>query len=238
MAASAMVGNRLIGGRYGVESAPQLDRRAAMADAAIAIIGGRGLRALTHRAVDQALALPDGSTSYYLRTRHALLERVVGRLAERTAADLRAVQVSPQVSGRDATGADRPAGTPYPPDLPDRLDALSARAGALLDRMIGARRVDSLARYALTIELATDPGLHRALIAGQPLREMAAAALSTLGAPDAATQALDLVSMTDGLVFDRLVGTRSLLGPDPGTTESVTELTRAVRTFLRGVFGC
>jgi len=237
-----MVGNRLIGGRYGVESAPQLDRRAAMADAAIAIIGGRGLRALTHRAVDQALALPDGSTSYYLRTRHALLERVVGRLAERTAADLRAVQVSPQVSpqvsGRDATGADRPAGTPCPPDLPDRLDALSARAGALLDRMIGARRVDSLARYALTIELATDPGLHRALIAGQPLREMAAAALSTLAAPDPAAQALDLVSMTDGLVFDRLVGTRSLLGPDPGTTESVTELTRAVRTFLRGVFGC
>ena len=44
--------------------------------------------------------------------------------------------------------------------------------------------------------------------------------------------------MTDGLVFDRLVGTRSLLGPDPGTPESVAELARAVRTFLRGVFGC
>src|SRR5664279_4425592 len=89
--------NRLIGGRAAVDLAeqqsdsghPHLDRRAAMADAAIAIIGERGLRALTHRAVDQALALPDGSTSYYLRTRHALLERVVGRLGERTAADLR-----------------------------------------------------------------------------------------------------------------------------------------------------
>ena len=194
-----------------------------MADAAIAIIGERGLRALTHRAVDQALALPDGSTSYYLRTRHALLERVVGRLAERTAADLRTVQ--------------EPETAPEP-DLPDRLDAMSERAGALLDRMIGARRVDSLARYALTVELSTDPGLHRALIAGQPLREIAAAALSALGAPDPAAQALDLVSMTDGLVFDRLVGTRSLLGTDPGTPESVAELSRAVRTFLRGVFGC
>ena len=194
-----------------------------MADTAIAIIGERGLRALTHRAVDQALALPDGSTSYYLRTRRALLERVVGRLAERTAADLRAAQ--------------EPETAPEP-DLPDRLDALSVRAGALLDRMIGARRVDSLARYALTVELSTDPGLHRALIAGQPLREMTAAALNALGAPDPASQALDLVSMTDGLVFDRLVGTRSLLGPDPGTPESLTELARAVRTFLRGVFGC
>jgi len=206
-----------------VESAPQLDRRTAMADAAIAIIGERGLRALTHRAVDQALALPDGSTSYYLRTRHALLERVVGRLAERTAADLRAVQ-------EPETAPER--------DLPDRLDAMSERAGALLDRMIGARRVDSLARYALTVELSSDPGLHRALIAGQPLRGMAAAALGALGAPDPAAQALDLVSMTDGLVFDRLVGTRSLLRTDPGTPESVAELSRAVRTFLRGVFGC
>jgi len=214
-----------------MESAPQPDRRAAMADAAIAIIGERGLRALTHRAVDQALALPDGSTSYYLRTRHALLERVVGRLAERTAADLRALQDSQ--TAPDAA----PDGAPET-ELPDRLDALSERAGALLDRMIGARRVDSLARYALTIELATDPVLHRALTAGQPLRQMAAAALARLGAPDPAEQGLDLVSMTDGLVFDRLVGTRSLLGPDPGTPGSVTELARAVRTFLRGVFGC
>jgi hypothetical protein len=207
---------------------------AAMADAAIAIIGTMGLRALTHRAVDQALALPDGSTSYYLRSRRALMERVVSRLAERTEADVQAVQVS----AASAPVADRTTSTAREPDLPDRLDTVAERAGALLDRMIGARRVDSLARYALTIELATDPQLHRALTDGQPLREMAASALRTLGAPDPAAQALDLVSMTDGLVFDRLVGTRSLLGPDPGTVESVTELARAVRTYLRGVFGC
>src|SRR5664279_5856370 len=233
MAASAMVGNRLIGGRYGVESAPQLDRRAAMGDAAIAIIGGRGLRALTHRAVDQALALPDGSTSYYLRTRRALLERVVTRLAERTEGAMRAEGVP----AAPAPAADRPAIADRGPDLPDRLDtlpdrldalpdrldALSGRAGVLLDRMIGARRLDSMVRYALTIELATDPGLHRMLTAGQPLRDVAIGALARLGAPDPTAQALDLVSMTDGLVFDRLVGTRSLLGPAPGTTEGVTE---------------
>jgi hypothetical protein len=199
---------------------------------------------LTHRAVDQAFALPDGSTSYYLRTRHALMERVVSRLAERTEADPRAVQVS----AADAPDAARSTSTAGEPDLPDQLDAVAERAGALLDRTIGARRVDSLARYALTIELAIDPALHTALIAGQPLRQMAAAVLGALGAPDPAAQALDLVSMTDGLVVDRLVGTRSLLGPDPGTAESVTaesvtaesvsELARAVRTYLSGVFGC
>jgi len=220
---------------------PHLDRRAAMADVAIVIIGERGLRALTHRAVDHALALPAGSTSYYLRTRRALLERVVTRLAERTEGAMRAEGVP----AAPAPAADRPAIADRGPDLPDRLDALpdrldalSGRAGVLLDRMIGARRLDSMVRYALTIELATDPGLHRMLTAGQPLRDMAIGALARLGAPDPTAQALDLVSMTDGLVFDRLVGTRSLLGPAPGTTESVTELARAVRTYLRGVFGC
>jgi len=212
-----------------------------MADAAIVIIGERGLRALTHRAVDQALALPDGSTSYYLRTRRALLERVVTRLAERTEGDMRA-SATPAAH---APAADRPAIADRGPDLPDRLDALperldalSERAGVLLDRMIGARRLDSMVRYALTIELATDPGLHRVLTAGQPVRDMAIEALTRLGAPDPTAQALDLVSMTDGLVFDRLVGTRSLLGPAPGTAASVTGLARAVRTYLRGVFGC
>jgi len=226
-----------------------------MADAAIVIIGERGLRALTHRAVDQALALPDGSTSYYLRTRRALLERVVTRLAERTEGDMRA-SATPAAP---APAADRPAIADRGPDLPERLDALperldalperldalperldalSERAGVLLDRMIGARRLDSMVRYALTIELATDPGLHRVLTAGQPVRDMAIEALTRLGAPDPTAQALDLVSMTDGLVFDRLVGTRSLLGPAPGTAASVTGLARAVRTYLRGVFGC
>jgi len=224
------MGKRLIGGRCDVESGPPTDRRAAIADAAITIIGSRGMRALTHRAIDQALALPDGSTSYYLRTRRALLERVVRRLAERTEEDLRVAQV-PAPAGTESTADPVTA-------LADRLDDMSRRVGALLDRMIGARRADSLARYALTIELATDPVLHGALAAGQPLREMAAAALARLGAPDPAVQALDLVSMTDGLVYDRLVGTRSLLGPEPGTADSVGELARAVRTYLRGAFGC
>ena len=79
------------------------------------------MRALTHRAVDQALALPDGSTSYYLRTRRALLERVVSRLAERTAADLRAARamtcrpacrLEPDAHQTKALSADRRSARP------------------------------------------------------------------------------------------------------------------------------
>ena len=45
------------------------DRRQLLADAAIAVISGSGMRALTHRAVDAAADVPSGTTSYHFRTR-------------------------------------------------------------------------------------------------------------------------------------------------------------------------
>ena len=56
------------------------ERRTAIADAAIRLVATRGVRGLTHRAVDAELGLPAGSTSYYLRTRQALLAACVERL--------------------------------------------------------------------------------------------------------------------------------------------------------------
>jgi AcrR family transcriptional regulator len=214
---------------------PEVDRRTVIADAAISIVSERGVRALTHRAIDEHARLPAGSTSYYLRTRHALLTAVVQRLAERTAADLRSVPAAEARADHDPGAPGRGRQTADPAAA---LDTLAEAAGRVLDRMIGDRRADSLARYALTLELAADPELHRLLAAGQPLRDIAAGTLLRLGAQDPATDAADLVSYADGLVFDRLVGARSLDGPAPGSAESVRELTRAVRTFLRGVFGC
>jgi AcrR family transcriptional regulator len=203
------------------------DRRTAIADAAIEIISRSGIRALTHRAIDQHLGLSGGSTSYYVRTRRALLQSVVVRLAERTTSDL-----------RSAGGPGPQAGSArHHDDLPGQLDAWSLTAGVVLDRMIGVRRADSLARYALTLELATDPELHRMLTAGTPIRARAEADLRRLGVADPAAQAADLVSLADGLVFDRLAGTRSFAAPKAGSAASVDELSGAIRTFLRGVFG-
>ena len=58
------------------------DRRDAIADAAIHLVATRGLRGLTHRAVDAEAGLPPGSTSYYLRTRNALLTACVNRMLD------------------------------------------------------------------------------------------------------------------------------------------------------------
>ncbi|NUP52351.1 MAG: TetR family transcriptional regulator, partial [Catenulispora sp.] len=49
-------------------------------DTAIALLAERGLRGLTHRAVDEAAGLPPGSTSNHARTRSALLETTFARL--------------------------------------------------------------------------------------------------------------------------------------------------------------
>src|SRR3954470_24266880 len=59
------------------------DRQDAIADAAIHLVATRGLRGLTHRAVDTEAGLPPGSTSYYLRTRNALLTACVSRMLTR-----------------------------------------------------------------------------------------------------------------------------------------------------------
>lgn len=51
------------------------DRRPLMGACAVTIIAEHGPRALTHRAVDAAMGIPQGSTSYYFRTRESLLQR-------------------------------------------------------------------------------------------------------------------------------------------------------------------
>ncbi|MBF7015328.1 hypothetical protein QUC32_26845 (plasmid) [Novosphingobium resinovorum] len=50
------------------------ERQQVIADAAVQTLAEKGARGLTHRAVDQAAGLPASSTSYYCKTREALLE--------------------------------------------------------------------------------------------------------------------------------------------------------------------
>ncbi|HEY1174567.1 MAG TPA: TetR family transcriptional regulator, partial [Phytomonospora sp.] len=54
-------------------------RRGLVADAAIALLADKGTRGLTHRAVDEQAGLPQGSTSYYFRSREALLKGALDR---------------------------------------------------------------------------------------------------------------------------------------------------------------
>lgn len=67
----------------------------ALQEAAISVVAAHGLRGLTHRAVDTRAGVPAGSTSYYFRTRRALLRGVAEFIAERELADIGAARIMP-----------------------------------------------------------------------------------------------------------------------------------------------
>lgn len=51
-------------------------------EAAVATVAAAGLRGLTHRSVDSRAEVPPGSTSYYFRSRQALLRGLAELIAE------------------------------------------------------------------------------------------------------------------------------------------------------------
>ncbi|MFC9767473.1 TetR/AcrR family transcriptional regulator [Rhodococcus jostii] len=188
------------------------ERREQIADAVITIIAREGIRALTHRAVDRALDLPGGSTSYYFRTRRALIESAVRRLAERSRQEFETTAAPP-------------------------LDLASLAEGVArsLDRLLYTRHDDVAARHALTVELSGDAELHALLATCLFSRARATELFDALGVADPESAGADFVSVVEGLVFDRFAGARSLDGIEPGTERSVRQLARAVESYLRGV---
>ena len=159
-----------------------MSRRAEIADAAIATAARGGMRGLTHRAVDRAAGLPEGSASYYFRTRRALLQAAVERLTELDIAEL------PALPGQD-------------------LDALAAGAAALIGRWLTSGRDRHLARYELTLEATRRPELRATLAAsGAAIRAAVAGQLAAAGISEPQRRADNLVDFLDGLLFHQITG--------------------------------
>ncbi len=201
-------------------------RVAVLADAAIALLAESGMRGLTHRAVDARAGMPAGTTSAYLRTRQALIEAVVQRLADLDRADL---------TGHELPTS--PPAAPGPPLSPADLDRLAAGIAAVLDHWLTAGRDRTLARYACLLEAVHRPQLRTILEHGVVLRAQAEDLLARAGAPDPRRQGHQFVAYVDGLLFDRLVGAGALSAPPPGTPASHADLTAAVRDLLRALTG-
>lgn len=159
-----------------------MTRREEIADAGVRLIARGGIRALTHRAVDEEAVLPAGSTSYYARTRRELTRLVVDRLAEGTQADVDALAI--------------------PADL-TRAEAARMAHGFLT--RLAAREDVQAARFALLFELRGDEDLRRALTAEAPVRasllRAAQALLESAGIADPGAHAVDLVGLVDALLM-------------------------------------
>jgi AcrR family transcriptional regulator len=159
------------------------DRRSEILDGALRVLAEQGMRGLTHRAVDTAAGLPAGSTSYYFRSRAALVAGCVDRLLE---LDLRI----------------EAAAAPAPTTAAELVEAM---VGVGLS-MAGGQRHRTLARYELSLAAAREPQLRAALVrGGDTVRGLIAAAARTVGAADPAAAADELAATLDGLVFTALL---------------------------------
>jgi DNA-binding transcriptional regulator YbjK len=173
------------------------DRRTLIADATIATIARDGMRGLTHRAVDRAAGLPEGSTSYYFRTRETLLFAALARMAELDTADIGEV-----------------------PEIGD-VDQMSALLVAVMRRWLTTGRERTQARFELSLEATRRPELRAKMTEyGSSFRRMPEEMLAAAGIADARLRAQALVSFIDGVLFHQIaeVGAGELSDADLAAT--------------------
>lgn len=181
-----------------------MTRRSDLADAAIETLASAGMRGLTHRAVDRAAGLPEGSTSYYFRTRRALLQAVVERLAELAVGDIPALPVTDP-------------------------DALVEAVCAVIETGATTGRSRHLANHEIILEACRRPELRAVLQASWAVVQgRVAEQFAALGLNDTHRRAVDFLAFLDGLLFDTIAGAgnRDLAGP--GLRETVRTLLTAV----------
>ncbi|MFE4500389.1 TetR/AcrR family transcriptional regulator [Rhodococcus sp. NPDC056743] len=185
------------------------DRRPLMGACAVTIIAEHGPRALTHRAVDAAMGIPQGSTSYYFRTRESLLAAAVQHIVEQS----------------QSTFAE------FLDDKSDPATVIARYLGDLLTR----RRDELIARYALLLEIRSNRELHDAL--AQSLFSTARAQEIFAGhrVKNPESAASDLVSLLEGLLFDRCIGSRSTPTHHVEPAESILQLRIPIDAYLRSI---
>lgn len=149
-------------------------RRTCLLDAAIRVIAGSGVRALTHRAVDAEADLPVGSTSNLFRTRDALVEGVGDRLRE---LDLETFA---------SFGAPAPA----------TLDDIAQQLAEFVLLSIREHSVAARARFALAAERPAVLAEHH-----RWFLETATAQLDALGAQSPRLAAVLVMALVDGLTL-------------------------------------
>ncbi|MFD3580015.1 TetR/AcrR family transcriptional regulator [Streptomyces sp. NPDC058644] len=193
---------------------PGPPRSELIADTALTLLAERGMRGLTHRAVDEAAGLPQGSTSNHARTRLALLEAAVSRLAEREADVLTPAELRNLMSA----------------DAITREPVITSLALVMHRYLTGDSRRLLISRYELALEATRRPELRAYYdAAGAQFREPLVALMRTLGSPAPERHALSLVAWTEGLLFSHVAG--SYRTPPP-TEES---LRTGLRELLQGM---
>ncbi|MFE8941387.1 MULTISPECIES: TetR/AcrR family transcriptional regulator [unclassified Streptomyces] len=180
-------------------------------DAALDLLVERGMRGLTHRAVDERAGLPQGSTSNHARTRQALLETAVRRQVE-----LESRVLTPhEMPGPDGGG-----------------DALVDALALALHRYLTDHRPLLVSRYELALEATRRPELRSFFDrAGAVFHDPLTAMMAAAGSASPERHALSLIAWSEGLMFSCAAG--SFHASVPG----LAELRTGIDELLRGMLG-
>lgn len=180
-----------------------------VAETTLTLLAERGMRGLTHRAVDEAAALPPGSASNVARTRAALLALALERLNELEERQFAAAGPLPERPGRHV---------------------LIEAVARLLHAQLTEDRRRTLARYELALEATRRPEL-RTLYdeSGRRFRNLAIALMTAAGSSAPDRHGRQLVMFCEGVMFYVLAGA--------GTEPTLEELRLAVADFFTGVLG-
>ncbi|MFD7974912.1 TetR/AcrR family transcriptional regulator [Streptomyces sp. NPDC059071] len=188
-----------------------LSRADRIGDAALDLLVERGMRGLTHRAVDERAGLPQGSTSNHARTRQALLEAAVRRQVQHEAAVLAPHEL--------------PAADAGPDGLADAL-ALA------LHRYLTDHRALLVSRYELALEATRRPELRSFFdSAGAVFHGPLIAMMRAAGSASPERHALSLIAWSEGLMFSCAAGSFHAAVP------SRAELRTGYDELLRGMLG-
>jgi len=166
------------------------NRRERLLDAAIQVLGERGMRALTHRAVDAEAGVGAGSTANYFPTRESLLEAIVDRVSamERDRFDEMAAEVCPLTPAE-----------------------LGRSVAMWVLEATGVRRALTLARYAILVEAGHNAKIrHQLAETGSRVNAWFANWLTLIGSVDTDHDVHVLGNYLTGLMLHQLAM------PDPG----------------------
>lgn len=164
-------------------------RREQLLDAAVNLLGSKGVRALTHRAVDAAASMPVGSTANYFNTRDELIKGVVERFAERDRAAWETVVRLVR---------------------PSNLDELAVALVGYVERALGPERAMTVARFGIMVEAAVHPhlGVIQARVA-EEIRGWATQWLQEVGSASPHIDSVAILDYLDGLIIHCLTHPRS-----------------------------
>lgn len=163
-------------------------RRDRAADAAVEVIAAKGLRGLTHRAVDVRAGLPPGSTSSCFRTRAALLTGVLERMIEH---DEQLLAAFPH--------------TGWTLNTPSGRERIVSMLTELLTYWLGPGRSRTLARLELYLDATRRAELADELeAANREYLQRVSTGMAETGMSDPDESARVLIAQLDGLLYDAL----------------------------------